>query len=63
MVDLSNKRYAYTIVMDSVDEDGNFIPVIAVENEPGYYPMTGQGEHADPWRWGTNCSSRNYSIL
>jgi hypothetical protein len=49
---IGDRRFAYTIVVESVDEDGNFIPCIAVENRRGYYPMTGKGPCATPWKWG-----------
>jgi len=51
-INLSGKRYAYTIVVESVDGDGNYIPCIAVENESGYYPMSGRGSCSVPWKWG-----------
>ena len=51
-VDLSGKRWAYVIVVEQTDKEGNYIPCIAVENESGYYPMTGRGAHSAPWKWG-----------
>jgi hypothetical protein len=36
-----------------VDPDSRgFIPAVVTENEPGYAPLTGQGDFAQPWVWG-----------
>lgn len=53
-MDIVGKRYAFLLVEDQKDTDGGYIPCIAVENEPGYYPMTGQGVGASPWNWGVD---------
>jgi hypothetical protein len=29
-----------------------YVPAIVFEKEPGYYPLTGNGEMAQPWHWG-----------
>jgi hypothetical protein len=65
-MNLEGKRFAYTIVEESRASNGGYIPCIAVENEPGYSPMTGQGAGAAPWNWGKDralaqrlCDERN----
>lgn len=57
--DLSGKRFAYTIIISSTDEEGNFIPCIAIEDESGYYPMKGRGAHSTPWTWGKDYNKAN----
>lgn len=48
---LEQGKYCYAIVESSKDENG-YIPVIVIEDEAGYYPLSGRGEHAAPWYWG-----------
>lgn len=31
-----------------------FIPSVVTEGEPGFCPLVGSGEHAEPWYWGTD---------
>jgi len=66
MIDLTNKRYAFTLVEEQRAQSGGYIPCIAIEGETGYYPMSGQGEFAAPWDWGKDrelaqklCDERN----
>jgi hypothetical protein len=50
------RRAVYTAVADQFDMIAgvpNYIPCLAVEGEPGYYPMRGSGEGSTPWYWGT----------
>jgi hypothetical protein len=55
MIDLTGKHYAFTLVEEQRASDGGYIPCVAIENEYGYYPMTGdEGEYASPWNWGTD---------
>jgi hypothetical protein len=49
---LANKRFALTIVADEQDENGEFIPCVAIEGEKGYRPLRGNGPCATPWHWG-----------
>lgn len=46
-------RYCY-YVPESQDPatHGGYVPSIVIENDPGHYPMMGQGEVAAPWVWG-----------
>jgi hypothetical protein len=69
MIDLNGKRFAYTIVEESRDTDGGYIPCVAVENEQGYSPMSGNGPHAAPWNWGKDrklanqiCEKKNQEL-
>lgn len=32
---------------------GGFIPSVVFENESGHYPLSGDGEFAQPWIWGS----------
>jgi hypothetical protein len=48
---LETGKFCYDIVESSKDENG-YIPVVVVENEPGYSPMLGNGPFATPWYWG-----------
>jgi len=34
------------------DNPRGFIPSLVTEHEAGHSPMTGRGEHAEPWYWG-----------
>jgi hypothetical protein len=43
-------RKCYVILESHKDENG-YIPCLVTENEPGYYPMTGN-ENQTPWYWG-----------
>jgi len=52
MDDLEGKRYAFTLVEECRADDGGYIPCVAVEGEPGYRPMGGNGPCASPWNWG-----------
>jgi hypothetical protein len=45
-------KYCFTIMDEYKDENG-YIPVIIAEDDPYNYPMSGQGDHAQPWYWGT----------
>ena len=50
---LSKKRFALTIVVEEVDENGEFIPCVAVEGAPGYRALRGNpAEFQTPWHWG-----------
>jgi hypothetical protein len=49
---MSETRICYYIPPDSYVEDKGFIPALVTENEPGYAPLTGRGEFAEPWYWG-----------
>ena len=68
MVDLTGKHYAFTLVEEQRTSDGGYIPCIAIEDAPGYHPMTGQGRYASPWDWGTRetaqklCDDKNKEI-
>lgn len=53
-VDLEGKRYAFTIVVEETDKRGNYVPCIAIENERGYYPLSGRGVGSSPWTWGSD---------
>lgn len=53
---LEHGKYCYAIVESSKDENG-YIPVIVIEDESGYYPMSGRGDHAAPWYWGKTAES------
>lgn len=59
-------RYVFFLSSSDYDEKKGYIPCVAVENEPGYCPMGGNGEGAEPWYWGTDraiaqklCDKRN----
>lgn len=56
---IGDHRFAYTIVAEQVDGEGNYIPCVAVENRRGYYPLTGRGPHATPWKWGKDYEKAN----
>ncbi len=45
------KRQCFYVPADQFDENG-FIPSIVTEGEPGHAPLTGNGDHAQPWYWG-----------
>lgn len=45
-LDLADKKFVYFIQETIRDEDGGFIPCVAIEGEDGYYPTD--------WNWGTN---------
>jgi len=49
---IGDRRFAYTIVAEQTDKDGNYIPCVAVERRRGYYLMAGRGPHCAPWTWG-----------
>jgi len=68
-MDLYNKRYAFTLVEEQRTDSGGYIPCIAIENELGYYPMSGNGECSAPWDWGKDrglaqslCDERNEKL-
>lgn len=44
--------YCIKILEASTDKDGQYIPVIIIENKPGYWPLGGKGAGAAPWTWG-----------
>jgi len=52
MVDLTGKKWCYHIITDCLADDGEHIPVLVIENEPGYYPMKGNGSCVASWKWG-----------
>ena len=45
-------KFCYTIIEGQTDDKGNYIPSAVFENEPGHYPMMGQGLCSAPWTWG-----------
>lgn len=42
----TERRLAYFVSQTIVDENGQIVPCIALENEPGYYRTN--------WTWGTD---------
>ena len=58
-VNLEGKRFAYTIVVESTDKDGNYIPCVAIEGERGYRPLSGRGRCSAPWTWGKDYNKAN----
>jgi hypothetical protein len=48
-----SRPWAYVIEEDEKDENG-YIPVAVFEDNPNRYPMTGRGQGASPWYWGTD---------
>ena len=48
---LERGRWCYVIVEQFREAEG-YVPAIAVEGDPGLYPMLGNGECASPWYWG-----------
>jgi hypothetical protein len=52
LMTVERPRTCYMIPLDQ-PEPGQFIPSLVVENEPGHSPMTGRGDHAAPWIWGS----------
>jgi hypothetical protein len=47
-----SRRWCFAIREYSRDEHG-YIPGVVFENEPGFYPLAGNGPCAQPWYWGT----------
>lgn len=45
-------RWCYYVPPDSNYDGHGFVPSLVVEGVAGHVPMTGQGEHAQPWYWG-----------
>lgn len=45
-------RWCYFVPLDSNYDGKGFVPSLVVEGIAGHVPMTGQGEHAQPWYWG-----------
>lgn len=39
-------------VDETMATEGGFIPALVTEDEPGYAPMSGNGDFASPWVWG-----------
>ncbi len=39
-------------VDDTMYTPNGFVPALVTEDEPGFSPMIGQGELAQPWYWG-----------
>ena len=50
-------RFCYYINPEVRSEDGQLIPVAVFENESGHRPMAGQGECAQPWKWGKDIAT------
>ena len=50
---MSDKRRCYYLDETHPDPDNRdrFMVALVFENEPGFCPMAGQGDHAIPWYW------------
>ena len=51
---MNGKRTAIVIMRGQTDKDGQIIPSLVTEGEPGHSPLTGNGGCAQPWKWGTD---------
>jgi hypothetical protein len=45
-------RRCLYILETEYDPDGGYVPVLITEDVPGYAPLRGNGELAQPWYWG-----------
>lgn len=50
------KRHAF-YVDETMYTPNGYVPALVTEDEPGYSPMIGTGEHARPWYWGTDIAT------
>jgi hypothetical protein len=50
-----DRRWCYYVPATSFDEEnGGFVPSMVEEGVMGHRPMTGRGEGAAPWVWGSS---------
>ena len=50
---MNRKRWVYCLQETKRDPNNKdrFRVCMVFEDEPGFFPMLGQGEHANPWYW------------
>jgi hypothetical protein len=46
-------RWCYMIMVGQTSQ-GQYVPSVVVENEPGHAPLSGNGPLSEPWRWGAD---------
>lgn len=46
------KRTCIYVPVEQYVEGKGYVPSVVTEGEPGHSPLTGQGEHSQPWFWG-----------
>ena len=47
-----NKRFCYYVDPTQARRPEGFIPSAVFEDDPGHYPMLGNGPGSAPWYWG-----------
>lgn len=50
---MTSPRRCFFIPTDAYVEGKGFVPSLVTENEPGHSPLTGNGDFAAPWYWGS----------
>ena len=51
-----NVRHCFVILETQFDDGRGYVPSLIFENDPGHYPMRGNGDDAEPWYWGKTFS-------
>jgi hypothetical protein len=58
LLDSDRKRCFVLIQSKPGPEENTFLVAMVFEGEKGYFPMSGQGEHASPWYWNQETCDR-----